>query len=253
MSKTETTEQETTKVWKNVDYTQSWAYKTIQAWKKKATEAGLVLEYPYDFPNDPVGQLDHLRRIDGMTDLEKGLVEKTVTKIFRQMVNSRDSNNKPVSKEYITYSGEFNIKDRRGAPYSHEFKEGVYQEPNVVINTTRKYDQNTGEPLGNDKILSGQRNVLWIELPKEKAARKKFIDNIIESTDSIKETIRYYYQDMGEHNFANKRDASFSYDEFVSLSIDELKDLSARGTASKAPGYWRDRDGVLRDKDGNKI
>lgn len=242
-----------TKVWTNVDYTDTWAYKTIQAWKKKATEAGLVLEFPDDFPNDAAGQLEGLRRIDELTDLKKGPVEKTVTHLFRQLVHSRDSNNRPTSKECIYTQGQFNVLDYRGAPYGYEYKEGVYQEPNVVINTSRRYDQNTGKPIGNDKVLSGQRNVFWIELPKEKAARKKFIDNIIETTNSIKETIQYYYQDLGEHNFANKSDATFSYDEFVNCSIEELKDLSARGTGSKGTGYWRDNEGRLHDKDGNKI
>jgi hypothetical protein len=42
------TKLESTKVWNNIDYTNTEAYKSIQAWKEGATEAGLNLEFPKD-------------------------------------------------------------------------------------------------------------------------------------------------------------------------------------------------------------
>jgi hypothetical protein len=164
MSKQTSTEETETKVWINVDYTNTWAYKTIQAFKNKATEAGLVLE-PDKFTNDATGQLQRLR-----------------------------------------------------------------------------YNPETGAPIRQENVLSGHKNVFFYELPKEKAARKKFIDNIIESTNSIKENIQYYYQELDQHNFAVKSDATFSYEDFVNCSIEELQQLSARGGGSKSSGYYRDRE-----------
>jgi hypothetical protein len=245
MSNKQTTESES-KVWKNVDYTNTWAYRTVQAWKDAATEAGLVLEFPYNFPNTPASQLEHLRRIDS---LSKGEVKKTITSMVRSTSRSTDSSTKIVVKEYLTIGGQFQVTDFRGVPYSIEVLEGVYDRPNVVRNSDQKFNPNTGEPIGNSKILSGQKAVYDIELPKDPAKRKKLIDSIIESTDSDKDSVRYYYKDLE----AGFRDGTFSYEQFTDLSIEELRDLSKKGGGSKGPGYYRDKDNVLRNKDGNKI
>jgi hypothetical protein len=252
MSK-QTEEPTETKVWNNVDYTNTWAFKTIEVWKEAATEAGLVLEFPYDFPNDPAGQLERLRTIDNIAVTKKGPIEKVVTSMFRQMVHSRDKDGKPTSTECIYYSGEIYVTDYRGLKHSCEWKDGIFQRPGVVPNSSLRYNPETGAPVGQEKVLSGQKNNFFIELPKEKAARKKFIDNIISSTNSIKENIAYYYQELGQHNFAVKSEGTFSYEDFVNCSIEELQQLSARGGGSKSSGYYRDRDGVLRDRDDNKL
>jgi hypothetical protein len=252
MSKQTSTEETETKVWINVDYTNTCAYKTIQAFKNKATEAGLVLE-PDRFPNDATGQLQRLRKIDEIANLKKGPVEKVITSMFRQLVHSRDKDNRPTNSEYLVISGEIYVTDYRGLKHSCEWKDGIFQEPYNVPNSSLRYNPETGAPIGHENVLSEQKNIFFYELPKEKAARKKFIDNIIESTNSIKANIQYYYQELGQHNFAVKSDATFSYEDFVNCSIEELQKLSARGGVSKSSGYYKDRDGVLRDRDGNKL
>jgi hypothetical protein len=39
----------------------------------------------------------------------------------------------------------------------------------------------------------------------------------------------------------------------VNSSIEQLKDMSARGGGSKGTGYYRDKDNVIRDRSGNKV
>jgi hypothetical protein len=67
--------------------------------------------------------------------------------------------------------------------------------------------------------------------------------------------ILYYYKDIGPGNNPNagRRDGTFSYEQFTECSIEELKDLAGRGGGSKSPGFWRDRDGKMRDRDGNLV
>ncbi|MDW0199752.1 MAG: hypothetical protein QN778_04170 [Nitrososphaeraceae archaeon] len=240
---------EKTKVWNNVDYTNTEAYRTIQAWKQAATEAGLALEFPDDFPNSPASQLQRLRELDAMS---KGEVKKTVTKMARLLYHSTE-NGKVVAKECLTVGGQFYITDFRKIPYSIEYDEGKYYKPNVVGNSNQKFNPDTGEPIGNSKLLAGQKLVYDLELPKDKAARKKFIDQIIESTGSDKDSIIYYYTQLNNTNMREKRDNSYSYEDFVNCSIEEMKDMNNRGGGSKGTGYWRDKDNKLRDKDGNLL
>ena len=50
-----------------------------------------------------------------------------------------------------------------------------------------------------------------------------------------------------------RRDSTFSYDEFVNCSIEELRSMSFKGGGAKTPGIWRDNDGKLRDKFGQVV
>jgi len=50
-----------------------------------------------------------------------------------------------------------------------------------------------------------------------------------------------------------RRDNTFSYDDFVNYSIEELRNMSFKGGGSKTPGIWRDAEGKLRDKFGQLV
>jgi hypothetical protein len=228
----------------------TWAAKTIQAYKDAATEAGLVLDYSKDsedFPNSEMTQLEKLKELNAKGNGKRQIV---VTRMARQLVRV-DKDGKPKQVEYLTYGGEARITDHRGVPFAQDFEVGKYLRPNVVTNTGQRYNPETGQPLYPEKIISGQKPVYdtELELPKEKAARKKFIDNIIQSTDTYPESIAYYYKDLD----AGFRDGTFSYEQFTNLSIEELRDLSKKGGGAKGSPYHRDKDGKLRDKDGNLV
>jgi hypothetical protein len=84
--------------------------------------------------------------------------------------------------------------------------------------------------------------------------RKKIIDQIIEQGNTWPENIRWYYVELQENNTQHHRDATYTYDDFVNKSIDEIRNMSHKSGGSKSPGYYRDpKDGKLKDRDGNLV
>jgi hypothetical protein len=141
--------------------------------------------------------------------------------------------------------------DYRGVPYAAEFEIGKYHKPNVVTTIGQRYHQETGQPLLSEKILSGQKLIYDTETEITDKNRKKLIDSII--GDNHPESIRFYYQELGVGNLEQKSDETFSYEDFVNLSIQETRNLSAKSGGSRTPGYHRDKDGKLRDKNDNLV
>ena len=166
----------------------------------------------------------------------------------RQLVNTKDEKGRPTMTEYLTYQGYYEIFDHRGVPYNANIEVGKFEKPKIVVNPSRKYNPDTGEPTGPEFLLSGSEIVYTIEVPKSRTERKRLIDEII--GDNFPEEIKYYYKG---HDELARRDSTFSYDDFVNYSIEELRKLSFQGGGSKTPGIWRDNDGKLRDKFGQLI
>lgn len=225
---------------------ETWAGKSFDARKQAANEAGIVLRAPDgidsgNYPDRIYNTLRHFRRVMA---LSKGEPKKVVTHMHRQLVSERDEKTgKPVTKEYLTWTGYYDVTDHRGVPYQASLDVGKYEKPKIGINPDRKYNPDTGLPIGAEKIFTGQKTVYTIPVPDKKEARKKLIDSII--GDNFPEEIHYYFKDL----VSGRRDNSFSYEQFTELSIDELKHLSNKGAGAKGPGYFRDKDGNLRDKD----
>ncbi len=228
------------------------ASKTIQAFKDQAAKAGLVLFADQsdsgDFPESSYASLRRFRRNIAITKDHK----KIITTISRQLVTLKDDKGRPLKKEYLTYSGYYSGTTYKGEVYDAEFEIGKFKRPKIVLNSNITYDPKTGEPIGNEKILAGQETIYELELPKAKESRKKFIDSII-GEDTHPDNIQYYYKELEHNNSIQKRDATFSYDDFVNCSIEELRDMSAKGGGSKSPGYYRDPAGKLHDRDGNLL
>ena len=231
--------------------TETFAGATIQSWKDQATKAGLVLRAPVtktesgDFPDNIYSQL---RRFRTVISKSKGEPKKVVTSMHRQLVSTKDDKNRPVKKEYLTWNGYYEVKDHRGVPFNADLDVGKYEKPKIVANPSRKFNRDTGEPIGPEFIFSGSETVYTIEVPKSKTERKKLIDEII--GDNFPDEIHYYFKSYDE---LARRDSTFSYDEFVNYSIEELRNTSFKGGDSKTPGFWRDKDGQLMDKFGQLV
>jgi hypothetical protein len=229
---------------------ETFAGATIQAWKDAAREAKLVLRASNDGDSGdyPESVYSQLRRFRTVISKSKGEPNKVITHMARQLVSTRDDKGKPVKKEYLTYQGYYEVKDFRGVPYNADLEAGKYQKPKVVVNPGRRFNPETGEPIGPEFIFSGSEIVYIIEVPKSKTERKKLIDEII--GDNEPESIKYYFKSFDE---LARRDPTFSYDDFVNYSIEELRKLSFQGGGSLTPGIWRDSDGKLRDKFGQLL
>ena len=228
----------------------TFAGATIQAYKDQAKKAGLVLaaadsdQSNGDFPQNPYFQLRRFRRNIAITKNHK----KVVTHMTRQLVSTRDDKGRPIKKEYLTYQGHYSGKTHRGEEHHAPFEIGKYERPKIIANPNLTYNQRTGEPIGPEYTLSGSDIIYTIEVPRSKTERKKLIDDII--GDNFPEEIKYYYKSYDE---LARRDPTFSYENFVECSIEELRKLSFQGGGDKTPGIWRDNDGVLRDKYGQKL
>ena len=230
---------------------ETFAGKTIAAWNEAAREAKLVLRAPSDKTDSgdyPDNIYSQLRRFRTAISKSKGEPKKIVTSIHRQLVNTRDDKGKPIKKEYLTWSGYYEIKDFRGVPYNADLQVGSYQKPKIVANPGRKFNPDTGEPIGSEFVFSNSETFYTIEVPKSKTERKKLIDDII--SDNEPESIKYYFKSYDE---LARRDSTFSYQNFVDCSIEELRKLSFQGGGDKTPGIWRDNDGKLRDKFGQLV
>ena len=227
------------------------AGKSFQAWKYQAAKAGLVLRAPDgldsgDFPENIYSSLRRFRRNIAITKNHK----KIVTTMSRQLVTVKDEKGRPSKKEYLIYQGYYSGITHKGEEYHADFEIGRYKQPRIVHNSNLTYDPRTGEPIGNEQILSGKKTVYEIEVPKSKTERKRLVDEII--GDNSPEEIRYYYK-SGDNEPMPRRDSTFSYVDFVNYSIEEMRKMSFQGGGSKTPGIWRDNDGKLRDKFGQLL
>ena len=230
---------------------ETFAGKSIQAWKDQAAAAGLVLRAPSDqtdsgdFPENLYSQLRRFRRNISITNQHK----KIVTHMARQLISVKDDKGHSTKKEFLTYQGYYSGTTHKGEEYNADFEIGKYLKPKIVHNSNIRFDPRTGDPIGPEKALSGSETIYTIELPKSKAERKKLIDEII-GADNFPENIKYYYKG---HDELARRDPTFSYEDFVNYSIEELRNMSFKGGGSLSPGIWRDVDGRLKDKFGQLV
>lgn len=229
---------------------ETFAGKSMQAWRDQATKAGLVLKAGEggdsdsgDFPEHIYSSLRLFRRNLAITKDHKKIV-KTMS---RQLVTTKDEKGRSTRKEYLTYQGYYSGVTHRGEQHQANFEIGKYQRPKIIPNSGIRYDPKTGDLIGNEKALGGPETIFEIETPKTKEARKKLIDSIL-GEDNYADNVLYYVRHLNESNYEQSRDASFSYEEFVNLSIEELVDTNQRGSGSKASPYYTDKDGQLRYK-----
>jgi hypothetical protein len=230
---------------------ETFAGRTLQAWNDAAREAKLVLRQPADehdsgdYPDRIYSQLRRFRRVMSRS---QGEPKRVITHMARQLVNTKDEKGRPTKKEYLTYQGYYEVTDHRGLPYQANIDAGKFEKPKIVVNPGRKYDPNTGLPIGPEFVFSNSETFYTIEVPQSKTERAKLIKEII--ADNFPESIKYYYK---SHDELARRDDTFTADEFINDTIDELRKKSFSSSGGKSPGIWRDNDGIIRDKFGQKL
>jgi hypothetical protein len=150
---------------------------------------------------------DFLNRVS----LEKGPIQFKYNSFMRQRVIDYNSK-KHERKEFLTWSVDWLAKDFLGDQIVDsavmEHIEGEYMEQ------LKKTVTEKGQIVGYERI--GERKVFTIPWD-----RKTLDEKIAESFESDKETIIYYVK------FLSSR-TQFTYEQFATLSYDELSDLQAK-------------------------
>jgi hypothetical protein len=107
---------------------ETFAGKSIQAWKDQAAAAGLVLRAPSDqtdsgdFPENLYSQLRRFRRNISITNQHK----KIVTHMARQLISVKDDKGHSTKKEFLTYQGYYSGTTHKGEEYNADFEIGKY-------------------------------------------------------------------------------------------------------------------------------
>lgn len=212
--------------------------KSFQAWKDQAAKAGLVLRAPNgvdsgDYPSKIWSSLRHFRRNIAIARDHK----KIITTMSRALVTDKDPNG-PIKREVLWYSGYYRGTTHKGEPFDANFEIGKFWRPRIVKNGQITYNQRTGDPIGPENALAGQDTIYTIDCPKGKADRKKLIDSIL--GDNHPDNVLWYVRHLDRNNYEQSRDESFSYDEYVGKTIEELIDTSQRGSGAKSSPYYTD-------------
>src|SRR5574342_1069101 len=107
---------------------ETFAGKSMQAWREAANQAGLVLRAPEaldsgDYPQDIYSSLRLFRRNIAITKNHK----KIITTMSRQLVTIKDDRGKPRKVEYLTYQGYYAGTTHRGQEFNSNFEIGKYK------------------------------------------------------------------------------------------------------------------------------
>jgi hypothetical protein len=114
---------------------ETFAGKSMQAYKDAATKAGLLLRAPEalnsgDYPSNIYSSLRLFRRNIAITKDHKKIV-KTMS---RQLVTQKDEKGKPTRKEMITYTGYYSGLTHKGEEYHADYEIGKHKRPKIVHN-----------------------------------------------------------------------------------------------------------------------
>ena len=165
----------------NIDYSNTFGYKTVKAYNRVGvfhSQHDLNSPSTPGIPHNEFGELKFLRKLDSKIRKEKGPILKKIRSMHRKVINDFDQYGKKVTKEYLTFSGEFRGTTWNGEEEARSFIEGVYKKPLLqkVYKFGKKFDPETGEDLGEMKVTNSKLEYYY-EVPKSKVERKKFIDS----------------------------------------------------------------------------
>jgi hypothetical protein len=125
-------QQTETKEWTNIDFTNTSAYRTVEAFRKEGITWSALDGGPNGepgIPDDEWGQLKRLRYLDGVAKPDKGPITKEIQALSRFIVRQLDKG-KMVAKEVITVQSQIKCYDWSGIQLSQTVLEGFLQKTN---------------------------------------------------------------------------------------------------------------------------
>jgi len=256
-------------IWRNIDFTNTSAYKTIEGWEKVTG-----IEYnpedrtqrssegsgkgPDKFPCDEWKQLKRLMEFDAIVHPELSPIRKVITNISRQNIQRQDKEGRIYKQEVLTYFGDWIGVDWAGNDIRVNFMEGWYKKPK-----TKFVPSDSDNPQARDKFgnrlgtvqITSQTNEYGLEVPNDLKGRKDFIKKILDSSiGTFSENIKYYWKRVGPSNTGSmNRCGQYSYDQFVNSSLDDMERLANQKGGPRGDALWKDENNKIRDKYGHIV
>jgi hypothetical protein len=180
----------------------------------------LADEIPHAVEYEKMCVDDFLRKVKE----DKGPIQKIITYMKRMPKVVRDEKGIATEKDFLEVHSEL-----RGVDWKDNFLrvtdyfDGLYYEP-IIYTVTKGRDDETGD-LILDKQHQGDRKVHDIELTDKN--RKQVISDIINNaTGTYTNEIKFYYQVPDSIRGPSHRDDSFTYDQFINSSPEEMANIT---------------------------
>jgi hypothetical protein len=195
----------------------------LRQYQKKTVE--LFTKEGVELPNDIAGQKRHVDDFVRKVKEDKGPIQKIITTMKRIPKVVRDEKTGQARKiDVLEVHSELRGYDWKNNPLRViDYYDGFYYRPEFRT-VTKGRDDDTGD-LILEKQQMGIDKIHTIEL-KEKT-RRQTIDKIINNaTGTYRDEILFYYQVPSSVKGAGHRDGSYTYDQFINSSPEEMEHIA---------------------------
>jgi len=261
------TKQKTKTVWRNINFENTSAYKTIEGYEKV-----LKIEYnPEDrnqrnhvggpFPTDEHKQLKRLKEFDAIVHPELQPIRKQITHISRQNIQRQDKEGRIYQQEVLTYFGDWIGTDWASNDIRVAFMEGWFKKPKTRFVPSNPQNPDERDKYGN-KIgsvqITGTTFEYTIEVPNDLKGRKDLIKKIIDNAvGTFPENVHYYWRKVGPSNIiygaGANRCGDYTYEQFINSSLDDMERLANAKGGPRGDSLWKDENNKIRDKYGHIV
>ena len=146
--------------------------------------------------------------------------------MHRRNVIEYDEEGKPVKKNYLTYMADYHCKNWNGVDYwIRDHEHGVFENTKFTAQISPPNPE-TGRSTTTE-VRSGSEKVYYIELTDKN--RVDTINQILNSAPAtIVENIQWYGHFPDSIYAMGRRDNTFSQEQFINSSYEEMLNLSNR-------------------------
>jgi acetyltransferase-like isoleucine patch superfamily enzyme len=218
------------------------AVKTIEEYDKAYSEKKVQATSKNDYPrtgNVGYRGVQRLLQYDSIVQPDKG-IKKKIDSFVVQPINQDGK-----KKFCVYYNGVYVGYDAWDNEIYCSFSSGYHFKPKlqfVARDSAHPFDSASGERVGSYKAV-GNIIVHDIYVSEEPRQRKKDIDKLIKDKNLDITNTTFSYRRPNQENNHSSVHSQISYENLVSLTFDQLNDLSTKT-------YYKDSSGTLKDKDG---
>ena len=195
----------------------------LRNYQKKTVE--LFTKEGVELPNDIAGQKRHVDDFVRKVKEDKGPIQKIITTMKRIPKVVRDEKTGQARKiDVLEVHSELHGYDWKNNPLSvTDYYDGFYYMP-MFRTVTKGRDDDTGD-LILEKQPNGIEKIHTIELTDKN--RRQIVDDFInKATGTYRDDILFYYQVPSSVKGAGHRDGSYTYDQFINSSPEEMENIA---------------------------